>query len=225
MAKRKLPNVRGEKLSVKRERKRGTQRKIPRRLRRAGHMMSGTLGTALFDLLHFCINHDIDIAILNRDVIDRAACLIRATGLKSADQRISAWRRAVDALPAECKAEYSVTETMTLPRGKRILSEPAGTFKLLEADLANAIDQAARPPIDIADRHKPVARKTAEAAGKRIMIVAATLHRADAVGTDVRLIDLLDPETQQKFLEAAYARIDPASIEHDTTGKTVEEGN
>ena len=225
MAQRKLPSVRGEKLSVKRERERGSQRKIPRRLRRAGHMMSGTLGTALFDLLHFCIKHGIDITILSREVIERAAYLIRATGQKSVEQRISAWRRAVDALPAECKTEYSVTETMTLPRGKRILSEPAGTFELLEADVAEAIVLATRPVTDITDPHKPVARKTAVAAGKRVMIVAATLYRADVVGADVRLIDLLDPEMQQKFLEAAYNRIDPADIGHDTTGKTVEEGN
>ncbi len=208
------PELPNEPFSAKRDRKRGNKRQIPRPIRRAAKNM-GSLGTSLKDLIHHCRKNGIDITSLTTAVLDHAAALLRATGLKSADQRILAWRRAVDALPEDCKREFLVTEKMARPRGKRILSEAAGTFKLLEADLEAAIDDASRPPADLLDPHQSVKRETADDNGKRIMIIAATLYRAGEVDTNVRLADILAVDMQERFLTAFYSRFDPPDPDGD----------
>lgn len=191
---------------------RGKRREAPRHLRRAADALSKTLSTALLDFVFTAAAAEIDISVIDRDVVDRVAAALIVKGQSSAAQRIAAWRRAIDALPADAKELSGIAAKMVNKRGKRTLSEPDGTFPLLESDIHEVVAIATRPRADAYDPHTPVKVATATAAMERMLIIAATLYRRGEIDENVRLVDLLAPDTQAAYIQAALARVDP---EHD----------
>jgi hypothetical protein len=80
-------------------------------------------------------------------------------------------------------------------------SAPAGTFVVLEADLADACAAVTRPRKHDCDPHEPADPAYAAAMARRILIVASTLFLRDIVTRQISLKELLSVKNQEKFLE------------------------
>jgi hypothetical protein len=153
------------------------------------------------DYYFTAVDAGIDPFPIDTEKVEKCKTWVMRTAPTAAEQRAGSWRNGANALPDEHRQAIGAGAKLPSPPRLRKRSAAAGTFAVLEADLADACAAATRARKNDFDPHLPADPAYAAALARRILIVAATLWQRDLVTRQINLKELLSVERQTKFLE------------------------